>query len=300
MKNRQLPSFLIVGAAKCGTTSLHYYLKDHPNIFLPELKEPKFITSQFMKFPFCGPGDYEVERGLIKQYEGYIQIFSDAPANATVGEASADTLFFYENSIPIIKKFLGETKIVILLRNPIERAYSAYMHMIRDNRETLSFREALDSEEERMKQNWEFIWLYKQVGLYSEQVKAYLDNFEHVKIYLFEDLKDDPQALLKDLFLFLNVDTTFVPKNLQERYNVSGIPKNKFMHWFLHNKSIRSLFKPFIPEAKRREIMKKLKSNNLKKVSMFDEDRNYLKEYYQKDIKKLETLIDRDLSHWLK
>ncbi len=185
LNNIKLPNFLIVGAAKSGTTALYHYLSQHPEIYMSPLKEPKFITSNFLKFPFQGPGDNEVEKMIVKSFDRYCDLFKGVKNEKAIGEASADNLYYYEQAIFYIKKYIGNPKIIIILRNPIERAYSAYLHLVRDERETLSFKEALAEEEKRRKQNWEFIWFYKNVGFYFNQVKAYLENFTQVKVYFY-------------------------------------------------------------------------------------------------------------------
>jgi hypothetical protein len=300
----KLPNFLIAGAAKSGTTSLYNYLRQHPQIFMAKKKEPKFITSQFLQFPFKGPGDELVEKGIIKSFQEYQKLFENVNNEIAIGEASADTLYYYRNTIKVIKKYLGNPKIIIILRNPIERAYSAYTHLVRDNREYLSFEKALEQEEYRKKNNWEFIWFYKSVGFYYQQVKAFIDNFDLVKIYLYEDLKENPLALIQDIFRFLEVDDNFFP-DLNTIYNVSGIPKNKWLHEFLTKQNyIKLILKPFvkffISENKRRKIVEKIRTKNLQKIPMKLETRDYLKNIYKKDILKLQDLIKRDLSCWLR
>ncbi len=296
----KLPNFLIVGAAKAGTTSLYHYLEEHPEIFMSPLKEPKFITSNFLKFPFRGIGDDEVERKIIKDFNSYVTLFEDAKKEKAIGEASADNLYYFEQSPFFIKKFLGDVKIIIILRNPIDRAFSAYTHLVRDGREYLNFEEALQEEEKRKKENWEFIWFYKDVGFYYKQVKAYIENFSKVKIYLYEDLKDNQLELIKDIYKFLEVDDSFVPSNLRVKYNVSGVPKNKRLHYLLTKPNpIKKIIKPFIPQRIRRNLLNKIIQKNLLKPKMKLETKLYLKELYREDILKLQELIKRDLSHWL-
>ena len=100
--NIKLPNFLVVGAAKAGTTSLYHYLKEHPEIFLPEIKEPKFITSQIVEYPFRGNGDELVEKGIIKRIAEYAALFTGSENATVIGEASADTLYYYERAVSII------------------------------------------------------------------------------------------------------------------------------------------------------------------------------------------------------
>ena len=302
MKDK-LPNFLIVGAAKSGTTSLYHYLNQHPEIYMSSIKEPKFITSQFLTFPFKGRGDEKVEQNIIKSFKEYCNLFKDINNEKIIGEASADNLYFYDGAIKNIKKYLGNVKIVIVLRDPIERAFSHFCHFIRDEREYLAFEDALKEEENRKKCNWAFGWHYISVGFYYHQVKAYLDNFTQVKIYLFDDLKKDALGLVKDVYGFLGVDTSFTP-DVSLRYNVSGIPKNKFIHKFLKEPNIlKTIVKPaakfLIPKDRRREVIERIKMKNLQKPQMKPETREYLKNLYQEDILKLQDLIKRDLSSWL-
>jgi len=158
MDNIKLPNFLIVGAPKSGTTSLYYYLKEHPEIYMSKLKEPHFFSKECKNLPFRGPKDESLgsTKYMNLTWEDYQNLFKGAITYKAVGEASADYLYYFKCSIKNIKKYLGNPKIIIILRNPIERAFSAYLHMLRDGREYLSFREALHMEEERKKNNWDF------------------------------------------------------------------------------------------------------------------------------------------------
>jgi len=301
VKNK-LPNFLIVGAAKSGTTSLYHYLNQHPKIYMSPVKEPKFITSQFLTFPFKGIGDEKVEKNIIKSFRDYCYLFKDVTDEKMIGEASADNLYYY-NAINYIMKYLDKPKIIIILRNPVNRAFSAYTHLRRDNRELLSFEEALKQEANRKENNWEFIWFYKDMGFYYHQVKAYLDNFNQVKVYLYDDLKKVPLGLIKDMYGFLGVDTSFTP-DVSIRYNVSGIPNNKFIHKFLREQNIlKSIIKPvlktLISQGERRKIIEKINMKNLRKPQIKPETREYLKNLYREDILKLQDLIKRDLSSWL-
>ena len=172
-----------------------------------------------------------------------------------------------------------------------------------EGREKLSFEKAIKEEENRRNHNWAWGWCYIDVGFYYNQVKAYLDNFDPLKIYLFDDFKKDTLGLVKDIYGFLEVDTSFVP-DVNIKYNVSGIPKNKFIHKFLKEPNIlKSIVKPIIktliPQEERRKVIEKIKMKNLQKSQMKPETREYLKNLYRDDILKLQDLIKRDLSSWL-
>jgi len=302
----RLADFLIVGAAKSGTTSLHYYLGQHPYIEMSKPKEPKFLSWYAGIRGFNGPGDKKcTESRVVKSYDDYLNIFSAESKDVLCGESSTDNLYFHIEVIPLIKKIIGEPKIIIILRNPVDRAFSAYTHLVREGRENETFERALELEDERIKKGYSFIWHYKNVGFYYEQVKDYLENFSDVKVCLYDDLRKDPIKLVQDIFRFLGVDDNFVPANIGEKYNVSGVPKSKSLHRFLRtDNAVMAMFLPIIrtvfPKRTRDVIKNRIRQANLKRMEMKPETRMCLKEVYRDDILKLQNLIKRDLSHWLK
>ena len=300
MQSHNKPNFLVVGAAKSGTTSLFNYLTQHSEIFIPEVKECRFF-SQLPKnykglgaefFPNSGITDERVYFNLCSGHEDKV-----------CGDMSNDYLYYYEKSIKNIKKYLGnEIKIVIVLRNPIDRAFSNYMHHIRDGWENISFEQALDDENRRIEENWGWSYHYVKTGMYYYQVKAYLDNFRQIKIYFFEELKFK-DSLLKDLYAFLEVRFTKELKDNKE-YNVSGYPRNKLIHNLLNkDNAIKKIIKPVVnsilPKGSIQKVVSNIQNKNLKKVSMKNDTRERLKNVFEDDIKKLSNLIEMDLSHWL-
>lgn len=295
----------MVGAAKAGTTSLHDYLSRHPDIYLSNPKEPKYMSLTANKFPHTGPRDSEVDAAIIKTLEDYAALFRGGKNEKIVGEASADYLYFHETVIPLIKEMSPDAKILILLRNPVDRAFSAYRHMLSDGRETLSFEEALEREKERMRANYEFIWYYKDVGFYERQVRSYLTAFGEasVKVCLQNDLNEDPENVMCDIFKFLGVDENFTP-DFSRRLNVSVIPKSESLESFLtdYEHPAKKILRPVLLSAIGRENTERLvnyfKQEN--KLRIKAGTRKRLIETYREDILKLEKLINRDLSMWLK
>ena len=304
MKNK-LPNFLIVGAQKSGTTSLYNYLKQHFEIFMPDkLKEPKFFVAPlFKKINHDQPLWANFMDTIIFEWQDYLKLFENVQKEKAIGESSVTYLYYYETAIILIKKYLGNTKIIMSLRNPIDRAFSGYLHSRRDNRENLSFEDALKEENKRKRQKWIPLYHYISIGFYYNQVKAYLDNFDQVKICLYDDLKRDTLGLVKGMYEFLEVDTSFTP-DVNIRYNVTGIPKSKFIHQFLEeSNTLKSVVKPIfnvlVPQGKWLKIREKIKIKNLQKPQMKPETREYLKDLYREDILKLQDLMKRDLSIWL-
>lgn len=294
----RLPDFLIVGAAKAGTTSLYYYLGQHPEIGFPKLKEPKYFSSKHLVFPHRGVGDVTVDNFAVKTFDDYANLFSGLSAYKRAGEASPDYLYYHELTVPEIQTVLGDVPILIILRNPVDRAFSAYTYLVRDSREKLPFRDALSAEEERLSNNWDFIWGYKKAGLYYEQVKSFLENFSKVKIIFLEEMKKNPHKCLKEIYRILEVNEYFKAR-VNIEHNPSGVPKNLFAKYLLSRENtgsvfVREVLKKFVP----RSILENVAKKSLQRMHISEEDKIYLTDYYSTDIGKLETLIGKYLSFW--
>src|SRR5579859_4974857 len=169
-----MPNFFIVGAARSGTTSLHRYLSQHPQIFMTHRKEVHFFAADH--FPRTGPGDDWLNKRVLHDQEQYTQLFADVQGAKAIGEASVFYLCL-PDSAERIAQAVPDAKIIIILREPVERSYSSHMMLVRDGRETLGFAEGLELAQERKAKGFEPIWWYKELSLYYEQVKRYLDIF---------------------------------------------------------------------------------------------------------------------------
>ncbi|MDE0154166.1 MAG: sulfotransferase [Gammaproteobacteria bacterium] len=280
--------FLIVGAQKSGTTTLFETLSKHPRIFIPQLKECKYFSC--MAGNYVGPGATGGNK-YIKSLEEYQGLFKKAKPGQLCGDVSPDYLYYYQNAVPkILDEINAQVPIIIVLRNPIDRAYSNYLMQVRERREELTFEDALESEAERISAHWVWDWCYVDIGLYAEQVKAYMDNFDRVLVLLFEEDIVTGQATNKILD-FLNLES--LPQSLSNVHaNRSGYPKN----WLLHRmtmgvlldelivRKVKNVIKmtPLFPGAKR--IYGKIREMNLKKVDMAPQTRQMLKEKFQDDV----------------
>ena len=294
------PNFFIVGAAKSGTTSLANYLSQHPDIYMPTIKEPKFFSVSDNTFPHKGRGDSMVDNNVIKERCTYEMLFKPGSGCKARGEASVDYLYF-PTVAKKIKEYNPESNIIILLRNPVERAFSAYMHMVRDVREDLSFEDALEAEPYRKSMNWEFFWYYSDLGFYSSQVKRYLEHFSRrqVHIILFESLKENPLKVIQRIYRLVGVDASFVP-DISIKYNISGVPKKKWLHNIITQpNAIKSSIKLFFPTSFRRTLSRKLVQANLSKVEIRHQTKKLLVELYREDIFNLQKSVHLDLTHWL-
>jgi hypothetical protein len=297
-----LPTFLIIGAARSGTTTLYTALENHPQVFVSDPKEPCYFGLAEGKLDFKGPQSF-LNRHGVNEWSAYQHLFANAAGYKAIGEAS--TLYLYSESAPQrIKDRLPNVKLIAVLRNPAERAYSNYVMNRRDGREDENdFVNALAREEERKHSGWEFGWYYKGLGFYHEQLSRYYALFpkDQIRVYLFDDLIDNAEQIIADAYRFVGVDETIRPAS-EIHANMSGIPKNEWLAKALTQQGgwIKQTVRSILPQAIRKNLFRKIKSGNLQKAPPLDRAvRNELIAMYRADILRLQTLVDRDLSAWL-
>ena len=299
-----LPNFLIIGAAKSGTTALYAYLKQHPQVFMSARKEAHFFSFEGKSARTSGPGD--VVGNAIASLNEYKALFSDVTTEVAIGEASP-TYIYLPHARERILHHVPNAKLIAILRQPAERAFSAYMHVRRDRREPVEdFRVALSLEEQRVAENWGPIWHYKNGGYYYEQLQPYFQQFprEQIKVIIYEEFKKNPSKILAEVFGFLNVEPGFVP-DISFKPNVSGLQKSRAFQSvidtvFMRRNPLRYLSRIMFSEKYRLIITSKVRQLNLEKLRLSDDIWQDLTSCYSHDIGKLELLLERDLSIWRK
>lgn len=298
-KNKN-PDFIIVGAPKAGTTSLYRYLSQHPKIFLPKIKEPMFFCGY--EKPFQGPGSDWYNSHIVNESDDYLALFEDAHEDMITGEASTDYLSCPQAATRI-KAWNPNVKIIIILRNPIDRAYSEHMSLIRKMRETKSFLQAVELEGQRIKEGYNpYFWHVKR-GLYYEAVKNYLEIFDpdNVLVLFYDKLNQSSEYTIKKIFSFLGIEAINV--NTSERFNISGRPKSKLLQRFLlsDRKFFTSkLIKTFIRNDElRARIRRSIMVSNLERSKIGKQEFVYLRNIFFEDINNLQDLLQVNLADWL-
>ena len=249
-----------------------------------------------MQGNFIGGEAAAFQNDVIKTINEYEMLFAGNELRIK-GDISNDYLFYYKKSVRNIKKYLDDdVKIIIVLRNPIDRAYSNYLHGVRLLSEPLSFEQAIICEPYRKKANYAWPFLYVETGMYYQQVKHYVTNFSHVKIFIYEDLARE--TFLAELFDFLGVDR--IRLDISCKYNVSTIPKYPWLSKFLLSISKSKINRSLLPIK-----LKKCVSGVLEMVNTYaapqleEESKLYLQTVFNNDIERLQQLIKRDLSAWI-
>lgn len=299
-----MPNTMIIGAAKSGTTSLYDYLRQHPDVFMSPVKEPRFFAYAETPPAMVGPGDAASNEaaGAVYTLEDYQDLFAGATTETVVGEASP--VYLYDADAPrLIRQHCPDAHLIAILRNPIDRAYSHFLHLVRSGREPLrDFAAALDAEEHRVEQGWEWSWHYRRMGYYGTQLQRYLGTVdrEQVHVYRFKHLKEDPVRFAQTVYRDLGIDPGFTPDTSLRR-RTTGFPKLEWLQSFIHNPDhpIRKASRYLLPEPVRDRVLTSVKNANLEKPPMSDAVRARLRDAYREDVQQLGTILDRDFSDWL-
>lgn len=300
VSRKTLPTFVVIGAAKSGTTSLHRYLKQHPEVFVARRREPSFFAHEGERLDFRGPGDDEWN--FVTDLLTYQDLFTEAEGYRAVGEISPRYLFF-ERAPARIKHHIPEAHLVAILRHPVDRAYSHFL-MNRDRRcePEADFSRAIERGPERAALGWGWDWQYAGAGRYYEQLRRYYDLFpsEQIQVFLYDDFRHEPDAFYRDLFTFLGVDPSFRPDmSVQDR--TAAITRSPALKSFLRRPSgVKALMKRVLPPSLAEGLKARVASWNaarpdplppIVRQDLFDR-------HFADDCARLEGLIGRDLSLW--
>ncbi len=290
-----LPNFLIVGAAKSGTTSLFDQLCRHPEVFEPYIKEPGF---------FIPLNQYS----SISNWKDYQKIFKGAEDSKAIGEASV-TYLFDPKSPELIKDKLGEdVKILIILRNPIDMSHSLWLHRKRDMKEDLSFFDALEkrdtykNDRETNSNTIEYDWDYLNRAKFYEQVKRYTDHFKNVKVLIFENYVKNVDEEFPRICEYLGINSN-VKIDLQAK-NTAYKPKFSLIQKLLtYQLSFKDTLKKFLPHSwlvKLKSSVESLNQEEINKEALSPEERLKLVPLFAEDVKSLSVLLNIDLGEYWK
>jgi Sulfotransferase family len=311
----RLPNFFIVGAPKAGSTSLYHYLDQHPDVFMSPIKEPNFFAAELreencvpelrrsiardnpaLRNFLSGPMREKRFGGIVSDWDDYLRLFANAADESVLGEASA--CYLWSPTAPgRIAAAVPHAKILVMLRDPADRAFSQYLHGLGNGAIRWTFREHIQRNLLQRSGQIGVHYPFLEFGLYSEQLCRYLKCFgQNVRVEFHEDFKDRPTEVLRNIYRFLNVDPEFSPDR-SHRYQEAQVPRTSAIGWLRRSGLWEAAahltprgLRPFI----RRSLIRKPGATRMDPA-----DRHYLIDFYREDVRKLENLLGRNLDAWL-
>jgi hypothetical protein len=298
------PDFFIVGAPKCGTSAMSVYLAQHPEVFVPHVKEPHFFGSDLSSTWFG------------RDEQRYLSLFSAARDEKRLGEASVYYLLS-KRAAEEIKEFEPLARIIVMLRDPVEMLHSLHsQHLYTGAEDIADFGVALDAEEDRkrglriprgprMSDDARIVesLFYREIASYTRQVERYYRAFgrENVHVVIYDDFRDDTAGKYEETLRFLDVDPGFRPEF--PVVNANKRVWNKALQVFLQNPPpvARRLVRTLIPPPARWKLQKYVKSYNSRyeaRKPMDAELSKRLRAEFAPEVERLSELLGRDLTHW--
>lgn len=292
-----LPTFIIAGAGKSGSTSMWHYLETHPEVCMARIKEPKFFTQAIGCDRGGSDGGPSRSGTFDKGFEWYSNLFCDTTGKKAFGEATM-MYWFSKDSPTLIHKYIPDVKLIFILRNPVDRMYSQYWQERKAGQPHGLFEKMVSEEHPRSKR-------YINSSSYKANLGRYLDQFsrDQMLILLTDELEADPIATVQKVYEFIGVRADFVPSNIEERFNTAAMPKYGALQYFLWRiprsrmaKITPSFFKAFYGKLRYYVERFNLVKNDYEPMQA--DMRRELLEFFKEDIDFVECVLGRSLAHW--
>ena len=298
-----LPDFFVIGAPKAGTTALHAALTRHPQLYMSPVKEPKFFLCDGRPQPGGGPGDAHSSREWIWRSDEYERLFDDAPPGSLRGESTP----FYLADLTAhrrIRQAVPEARLIAILRDPVDRAYSNWAHLWADGLETIEdFVAACAEEPHRTAAGWGPFWRYLETGLYGHQLQHLYSVFprDQVHVIRYKALVDEPGSTLDEVCRFLGVEEGVVTE--APARNVGGYVSPS--HYtralrlaFRHGAALGSHFPPQVWRKASLPLQWLIQRTPQHRPELAESDRARLVDHFSEDIDIVEEETGWDLRDW--
>lgn len=280
------PNFFIVGGTKSATTNISYYLDQHEKVYVSKLNEPYYYCR------FDVPLNFKRD-SMIKNEKDYLKLFEKAQNQIAIGEASSVYLH-----CPTAPKAINEdnnsSKIIIVIRNPIDKCFSSYFSYKFMNLDKRSFDEKINFYEKQIENNEFDIYNFLEQGFFSKHIKNYFQTIQknRIKILFFEDYIKDEKKYINQLWNFLGIHEPIELKLVSK--NSYRIPKNIIAKKLLSNRNFRNISTKLIPTIKRQQIGEKFFVKQTKIPKMMPEQRLRLKEFFKNEYEELSKLLNQN------
>lgn len=310
-----IPNFFIIGVVKGGTTSLYHYLDQHPDIYLPPIKETNHFAASdiderfFLKeyaldvkidlAKYISSGmEEQIHIAHVNSTQDYQAIFSKVKGERAIGEVS-NSYMICPSAPKAIYDFNPSAKILVILRNPIQRAWSQYLMNLREAKtQEPSFIDELKKDHAADPKGWGVNHQYLELGMYAQQLRRYFELFDRTNVLpiFYETYRESPEAVLAGICRFLGVDRSF-KFDLTSESNKASMPRSKILNGLLVRSGIMKAIKDITPKKLRSQFAKIIYSDkDLPRISLEEEE--WLRNYYREEVEALSQLINEDAGNY--
>lgn len=297
-----LPTYALIGVARAGTTAIAEALRRHPGAFFTTPKEPHYFAFAGQSLAFTGPGDDTgINQAAITDTGAYLALYDGSGDSLARGEGSVSTFYYYEHAIPAIHSLSPELRMIVVLRDPVDRAFSSFQYQRMRGREPESdFAAALAAEPSRREAGWHHIWHYTGMSRYADALEAFISTFgrERLCVLMYDDVVADPEAALQQVYRHLGLDPAGAPVPGAPRVNTSGETRlatvQAVANQLRRRPAIRKAGRLLVPFAAR----ERLRRWNQGSASVPESMRRELAPTFAADLDRVERLLGRSVPRW--
>lgn len=296
---RQLPTFVVAGAARSGSTAVIESLRKHPDVFVTQPKEPHFLALAGETPRFTGPDDdTTINRVAVTGDQAYRDLFPADGEFLATGEGSVSTLYYHDDALPRLYRLNPDVRVVLVLREPVARAFSSHQYLLNRGSEPLAdFLDAVAREQDRIDAGWHHLWHYTAMSRYAESVRHTLDTFgtDQVGVWWYDDLTEDPIRCLTEIHDFIGVTPPAPDGVITDRVNSSGRPRRAWLQTAMQQVSkhagLRTALRAVVPF----ELRERIRNSNLAAQDVPALVRSEMAPVFEKDLSSLEAVLGRSV-----
>jgi hypothetical protein len=288
------PDFVFAGAARSGSTAVVESLRRRPEVFVTQPKEPHYFALAGSGAAFTGPGDeITVNAKAVIEPAAYEALFAEAQPGMLTGEGSVSTLYYSEQAAPRLQQLNPDVRVVVVLREPVARAYSSHQYLVNRGFEPVpGFLDAVALEEERIAAGWHHLWHYTAMSRYADDVARLIEHFPATRVWWYDDLMQNEEATLAEIHEFVGLSRPDTELSVG-RINASGAPRRPWLQTAMQvtsrSATLRRIVKSVIPF----EARERLRRSNLAVNDVPGEVRSALAARFAEDLDRLEAALGR-------
>lgn len=302
------PTFLIAGAARAGTTSLAEGLRQHPRVFVTQPKEPHYFAFHGQRVDFRGPGDADtINRVVVSDRAAYLRLFprqhdAGAPDFLALGDGSVSTLYYAERAAPEIVALNPELRVVVVLREPVDRAYSSFQYLrARGFEPAEHFLDAVADEPARRAAHWHHLWHYLAMSHYAADLQILQDTLgrAQVGVWFYDDLQRDYAGTLRGVQDFLGLPVDTAQDLAVPRVNVSGTPRLPVVSKAIQKATSNAVLRRTVRRLTSYRLREMVRRSGLRPAAATAAERAELAPRFTADLQRLRPLVDGPVPTWL-
>ncbi len=293
-----VPTFLVAGAGRCGTTGLVEGLRTHPDVFVTHPKEPQYFGLHGARPAFTGPGDdATINRVAVTDRDAYLGLYPRVHDFTALGDGSVSTLYYHAHAIPEILALCPQVRVVVMLRDPVARAHSAFQYMsARGFEPCTQLLDAVADEDRRVDAGWHHLWHYTRMSRYADALAAFQHALgpERVGVWFYDQMQQDYAGLIREVLRFIGAPDHAADGLGVPVVNRSGTPRSRMVQSAIHAATRNDGLRRSVKRLTTYRMRERVRNRLLRRTGVSAADRTALEPLFTDDLRRLSALVPPD------